>query len=175
MPEAEILKFMMWTNADYYQRLINAPGQGAEKPVPKRKQHSIIGISFFYLYRMVHAVHRGGDKKPNPEFFKKRIYPDAAVMKLYGEVNQYFEEHVRNKRNTQCIDNHHAHKTGHKKFADMKTAGSRYIQIHIRVMDPVETPEKRDNMVEQMPDIENKIKYQDPENHFQPVRHREWV
>lgn len=74
-------------------------------------------------------------------------------MKLYGEVNQYFEKHVSNKRNAQWIDNHHAHKTGHKKFADMKTAGSRYIQIHIWVMDPMEAPEKRYNMVKQVPDI----------------------
>ena len=170
MPEAEILKFTMWTNADYYHGLIYTPGQGAEKPVPKRKQHSVIGVAFFYFYRMVHAVHRGGYKKPNPEFFKKRIYPDTAVMKLYGEVNHYFEKHVRNKRNAQCIDNHHADKTGHKEFADMKTAGSRYIQIYIRVMDPVETPEEWDNVVKQVPDIENKIKYQNPENHFQPVR-----
>ncbi len=50
----------------------------------------------------------------------------------------------------------------------MKSGGGGNIHIQVRVMDPVKAPEKRDHMVQKMPNIQHKIHEGDREKNLDP-------
>ena len=138
----------------------------AEDTVPDGEHASVIGVVFASEYRVMQAVHhRGGDDEPGQTIHGRRN-GDVAVLEFDDRSH---EERVKQ----QVFDaSAHQHEEGEtKQFREqdlhiMEPPAGGDIEGCVAVVYRVESPEKRQFMVETMPDIHPQVDEKDYQDGF---------
>ncbi len=167
--EIQFFLFRISSHPDPDMILVCLDQKGSQYTIPERKENPVVGIPLFYFYRVVNPVHGWRDKQNPQKGFKPPGEFQAAVMELCCSHHSDFKYQYPRKIGSDKKNERYPDDRRENKLASVETGRGGHIHVQITVMNPVEPPEKRHFMVEQMPDIQHEIhKYHGGQN-FQAV------
>ena len=114
---------------------------GPKQPVPPREVESEIAVSFFQADRVMDAVHVGGHDDPPQVLVTPIGHGDVAMMRGGGRIQPDFKDQHRflSRAKQRDGDNCNAHRK--QNLDEMGADAGSGIQIEIRMMHPVESPQ----------------------------------
>jgi len=127
------------------------------EPVPPWKDDAVVGIGLVLPLRMVNAMHSRRDEEFIEVAFEPNRQPNVAMMKKCVGLKHQFISHKGWHRNSNQRDLDNAEGGGHEDFAKVESEAGGDVEIRIKMVDVVKSPEKGNPMVGDMPPVEAEV------------------
>ena len=141
--------------------------------IPDGQNRRPVRVRFGSHDRMMHAVHPRRDDALNEHAFKIDRQSEVGVVKENCRDHQLLPEVQRPGRDSDEKDLAGTPADRHDELADVKPHGGRGVHVEVRVVDDVETPQQRNTVREDVPEIERVIEKHDRQQGLGPLRHVE--
>jgi hypothetical protein len=142
---------------------------GAEKSIPPGKVESKVAVIFFDQNGVVDTVHLGRDHEKPENAVDRNGKPHISMIEHARGIEKDLEENNREDRRTNEDDSHHLNTHGEKDLNRMKSDSCGDIEVQIGMMNPVKSPEQRNEMEHYMLKVYDKIEGKNTDGNLQPV------
>lgn len=158
-PQGELFRILIGRDAN--GKLRQPAHERTMDPIPERKDGRIIGICLAPNLGMMQSVHARGHDDPVEKSVDSVGKSNVRMMELGGSDHERFEQDPRERIHADEDDLCRPKWHGERQFSHVKPRSGAHVEVQVRVMDIVESPEKRQAVVPPVPEVKGVVHQQE--------------
>ena len=148
--------------------LARLSGIGPEQPVPPWQIEAEVAVRLTLVDRVMDTVHVRSHHDPPKGSIERHGDPHVAVVEQRRGIEHDFEDEHRDGRGPEGEYNAELEAHREQDLNGMEAKARSHVELEIRVVHPVHTPQGRDRVEHHVLQVDGEIKSQDREDEGEP-------